>query len=114
MYLMDSVVKNHPKPYKAHFEPGLIANFSHVFEVLTGVPERKALYKLRTTWKDVFSSEVLNQLDVNIHKNLDENWPVLPVQSKPSGNIHINPAVFGQKSMPLVTAAPVKDLLTNH
>ncbi len=110
LYLMDSVVKNHPHPYRELFEQNLVSNFAHVFSS-TDVKTRAALYKLRMTWGEVFSQEKLRQLDLKV-KTLDPKWPVVggggggqgqgqgegqgQQQGQGAKNIHINPAVFNR------------------
>jgi len=109
LYLLDSVLKNHTRPYHDLFQQNIVSIFAHVFH---NVPRehaekvRTALYKLRTTWTDTyFSLTKLNQLDRKI-QTLDPQWPIIPSKKAipveknykpPSQSIHINPAVFGRQ-----------------
>ncbi len=107
LYLMDSIVKNHPQPYRDLFGgPNLIDNFAHVFENVD-VETRLAMHKLRNTWGEIFSRDRLYQLDLKV-RTLDPKWPVVvPVASAAGGhaqatNIHINPG-FINKNMVGIT-----------
>ena len=94
---MDSIVKNHPVPYKDLFQQNLVNNFAHIFSV-SEVSVRVSLHKLRQTWNDVFSPVKLHQLDLKT-KEFDPKWPVAKLVAPPaanSGTIHINPAVFNR------------------
>lgn len=100
LYLMDSIVKNHSDPYKKLFAGNVVPTFAHVFKY-SEEKARAALFKLRGTWNDIFSSVTLIELDRAVNK-LDPAWPIAkpkvsPVVSHPT-NIHINPAVFGRPS----------------
>ena len=97
---MDSIVKNHSDPYKKLFAGNVVPTFAHVFKY-SQEKARAALFKLRGTWNDIFSSATLIELDRAVNK-LDPAWPIAkpkvsPVVSHPT-NIHINPAVFGRTS----------------
>lgn len=110
LYLLDSILKNHTRPYHDLLQQNIVSIFAHVFH---NVPRehaekvRTALYKLRTTWTDnYFSLTKLNQLDRKI-QTLDPQWPIIPSKKalqvdknnkQPSQSIHINPAVFGRQS----------------
>ena len=116
LYLLDSILKNHTRPYHDLLQQNIVSIFAHVFQ---NVPREQAekvrtsLYKLRLTWTDnYFSQTRLNQIDRKI-QTLDPNWPIIPskkaVQPEKSVNpdnsnlrtstpsIHINPAVFGRQ-----------------
>ena len=109
LYLLDSILKNHTRPYHDLLQQNIVSVFAHVFH---NVPRERAekdrtlLYKLRLTWTDTyFSITKLNQLDKKI-QTLDPNWPLIPSKKvvsveknvKPSQpSIHINPAVFGRQ-----------------
>ena len=109
LYLLDSILKNHTRPYHDLLQQNIVSIFAHVFQ---NVPRdqaekiRTALYKLRLTWTDTyFSLTKLNQLDKKIQA-LDPQWPIIPSKKaipveknlKPPGqSIHINPAVFGRQ-----------------
>lgn len=103
---MDSIIKNHPSPYKELFQQNIVSNFAHVFSV-SEVDVRLSLHKLRQTWNDVFSSVKLHQLDLKT-REFDPKWPVakeapvaadavVPASGGAGANIHINPAVFNRQ-----------------
>ncbi len=99
LYLLDSVMKNHPDPYKDIIERNIVNSFAHVFAAAPSIKTRAALYKLRTTWGEVFAADTLHRLDLKIKSTLDPKWPVTSssASAPPSGqNIHINPAVFNR------------------
>lgn len=55
------------------------------------------MYKLRLTWKDIYSQEDLYAMDVSVNA-LDPNWPITAVPPQPPPQpapqplkIHINP-----------------------
>lgn len=118
LYLLDSILKNHTRPYHELLQQNIVSIFAHVFH---NVPRdqaekvRTALYKLRLTWTDnYFSLTKLNQLDRKIQA-LDPQWPIIPSKKAtpaeknikpPSQSIHINPAVFGRQQ----SLAPENDL----
>ena len=98
---MDSIVKNHASPYASLFHRRLVANFAHVFAAVLDVKTRTALYKLRSTWNEVFPPATLYQLDLKIKGEHDPKWPAAPPKAtagsaaaSAGSNIHINPAVF--------------------
>lgn len=95
LYLLDSIVKNHPSPYKDLFQRNLVHTFATVFAAVQEVTVRSALYKLRTTWNEVFNQQALMLLDVKVNKDFDPKWPV--AKSSSGSNIHINPAVFNKQ-----------------
>jgi len=111
LYLLDSILKNHPDNYKQHIEEILAS----VFEVTFSSGDEKirmAMYKLRQTWTPWFQYKTLYDLDMRT-KKLDKAWPIienpsksgsgssdLPTASKPkppsdikrqTSNIHVNP-----------------------
>ena len=62
--------------------------------------DRKAMYKLRQTWNDVFPNRILYEIDLSI-KRIDPAWPVTAVQPSLANN--------QDKQTPTVTPNP-KDL----
>merc|ERR1712117_618702 len=100
LYLLDSIIKNHGDPYRAVFQPYLVAAFAAVFEANEDPGVRTQLYKLRNTWPSLFDPRVLEALDVKVQREFDRKWPVQKVPQAaqpqpvvaPSTNIHINPA----------------------
>lgn len=52
---------------------------------------RKSLFKLRSTWDDMFQLTKLYALDVKVNK-LDPAWPIKPLPPNVnSSSIHVNP-----------------------
>lgn len=62
--------------------------------------DRKAMYKLRQTWNDVFPNRILYEIDLSI-KRIDPAWPVTAVQPSLANN--------QDKQAPTVTSNP-KDI----
>ena len=98
---MDSIIKNHPNPYKPLFQQNLPSTFANVF-ICAKEDIRSALFKLRSTWTPLFSSEVLYNLDLKI-KKIDPAWPIVEKSKNSSSSapkIHVNPNFFEkQKSV---------------
>lgn len=70
---------------------------------------RKSLFKLRSTWDDVFPLKKLYALDVRVN-SLDPAWPIkpLPHNFNSTSSIHVNPRflkqvgmMLGQRRLPL-------------
>ncbi|NXD67501.1 PCF11 protein, partial [Eolophus roseicapillus] len=74
MYLMDSIVKNVGREYLTAFTKNLVATFICVFEKVDE-NTRKSLFKLRSTWDDIFPLKKLYALDVRVN-SLDPAWPI--------------------------------------
>jgi hypothetical protein len=80
LYLLDSILKNHPENYKLHIEEILASVFEVTFS--SGVEKiRMALYKLRQTWTPWFEYKTLYDLDVRT-RSLDKAWPIIGNPSK--------------------------------
>ncbi|CAF1000990.1 unnamed protein product [Brachionus calyciflorus] len=79
LYLIDSIMKNFKTntSYIKIFERNIISLFERVFRAVDE-NNRKALYKLRQTWIDLFTVETLYELDVRI-KRIDNAWPITAV-----------------------------------
>ncbi|XP_029923941.1 pre-mRNA cleavage complex 2 protein Pcf11 [Myripristis murdjan] len=94
LYLVDSIVKNVGGEYLAVFAKNLVTSFICVFEK---VDEniRKSLFKLRSTWDDVFPLKKLYALDVRVN-NLDPAWPIKPLPPTVNASIHVNPRFLKQ------------------
>ncbi|XP_078143008.1 pre-mRNA cleavage complex 2 protein Pcf11 isoform X2 [Centroberyx gerrardi] len=96
LYLVDSIVKNVGGEYLAVFAKNLVTSFICVFEK---VDEniRKSLFKLRSTWDDVFPLKKLYALDVRVNSQ-DSAWPIkpLPPTVNASASIHVNPKFLKQ------------------
>lgn len=88
LYLMDSIMKNIKQRtnYIHLFEKNIINLFSFVFESVNE-SNRKALYKLRQTWTELFTNtDTLFDLDVTV-KKIDPAWPITAVKAnKPANN----------------------------
>ncbi|KAI4793642.1 hypothetical protein KUCAC02_032585, partial [Chaenocephalus aceratus] len=87
LYLVDSIVKNVGGEYLAVFAKNLITSFICVFEKVDE-NTRKSLFKLRSTWEDVF--------------------PLRSSTPSTSGNasIHVNPKFLKQATPPAPHAPP--------
>ncbi|KAM9728234.1 LOW QUALITY PROTEIN: pre-mRNA cleavage complex 2 protein Pcf11-like [Menidia menidia] len=93
LYLVDSIVKNVGGEYLAVFAKNLITSFICVFEKVEE-NTRKSLFKLRSTWDEVFPNKSLYELDLRVSA-LDPAWPV---KAPPTINasIHVNPRFLKQ------------------
>ncbi|NXM46572.1 PCF11 protein, partial [Gymnorhina tibicen] len=90
MYLMDSIVKNVGREYLTAFTKNLVATFICVFEKVDE-NTRKSLFKLRSTWDDIFPLKKLYALDVRVN-SLDPAWPIKPLPPNVNtSSIHVNP-----------------------
>ncbi|CAL8265594.1 unnamed protein product [Merluccius merluccius] len=94
LYLVDSIVKNVGGEYLAVFAKNLVTSFICVFEK---VDEniRKSLFKLRSTWDDVFPLTKLYALDVRVNAQ-DPAWPIKPLPPTVNASIHVNPKFLKQ------------------
>ncbi|XP_017297345.1 pre-mRNA cleavage complex 2 protein Pcf11 isoform X2 [Kryptolebias marmoratus] len=95
LYLVDSIVKNVGGEYLAVFAKNLITSFICVFEKVDE-NTRKSLFKLRSTWDEVFPSKKLYALDVRVNAQ-DPAWPIKPL---PPPAIHVNPRFLKQSEEP--------------
>uniref|UniRef100_A0A8C6MD83 Pre-mRNA cleavage complex 2 protein Pcf11 n=1 Tax=Nothobranchius furzeri TaxID=105023 RepID=A0A8C6MD83_NOTFU len=95
LYLVDSIVKNVGGEYLAVFAKNLITSFICVFEKVDE-NTRKSLFKLRSTWDEVFPLKKLYALDVRVN-SLDPAWPIKPLPS-PTNAIHVNPKFLKQEA----------------
>lgn len=59
---------------------------------------RKSLFKLRSTWDDVFPLKKLYSLDVRVN-SLDPAWPIKPLPPTVNASIHVNPKFLKQVCM---------------
>uniref|UniRef100_A0A6J0UT11 Pre-mRNA cleavage complex 2 protein Pcf11 n=1 Tax=Pogona vitticeps TaxID=103695 RepID=A0A6J0UT11_9SAUR len=90
MYLMDSIVKNVGREYLAAFTKNLVATFVNVFEKVDE-NTRKSLFKLRSTWDEIFPLKKLYALDVRVN-SVDPAWPIKPLPPNVNtSSIHVNP-----------------------
>ena len=76
LYLIDSICKTVKGIYVELFTQNIVSNFVRTFE---GGDEkiRISLFKLRSTWNDIFPPEKLLALDRKI-KEIDPKWPIDP------------------------------------
>ncbi|NWI72289.1 PCF11 protein, partial [Dryoscopus gambensis] len=90
MYLMDSIVKTVGRENLTAFTKNLVATFICVFEKVDE-NTRKSLFKLRSTWDDIFPLKKLYALDVRVN-SLDPAWPIKPLPPNVNtSSIHVNP-----------------------
>ncbi|XP_068600457.1 pre-mRNA cleavage complex 2 protein Pcf11 [Brachionichthys hirsutus] len=94
LYLVDSIVKNVGGEYLAVFAKNLNTSFICVFEKVDE-NTRKSLFKLRSTWDDVFPQKKLYALDVRVN-SVDPAWPIKPLPPTVNASIHVNPKFLKQ------------------
>ncbi|XP_026183584.1 pre-mRNA cleavage complex 2 protein Pcf11 [Mastacembelus armatus] len=109
LYLVDSIVKNVGGEYLEVFAKNLISSFICVFEKVDE-NTRKSLFKLRSTWDDVFPLKKLYALDVRVN-SLDPAWPIKPLPPTVNASIHVNPKFLIQSEeasspQPIPTKVP--------
>ncbi|XP_067852864.1 pre-mRNA cleavage complex 2 protein Pcf11-like isoform X2 [Heptranchias perlo] len=113
MYLMDSIIKNVGRDYLHLFTHNIVSTFVGAFEKVDE-STRKSLFKLRSTWDDIFPLKKLYALDVRVN-TIDPAWPIkaLPPNINTS-SIHVNPKFLNKvpeetadvTTAPSVSAAP--------
>ncbi|XP_017575362.2 pre-mRNA cleavage complex 2 protein Pcf11 [Pygocentrus nattereri] len=89
LYLVDSIVKNVGGEYLEVFAKNLVTSFICVFEKVDE-NTRKSLFKLRSTWDEIFPLKKLYSLDVRVNA-LDPAWPIKPLPPNVNASIHVNP-----------------------
>ncbi|XP_077402073.1 pre-mRNA cleavage complex 2 protein Pcf11 [Vanacampus margaritifer] len=94
LYLVDSIVKNVGGEYLAVFAKNLITSFICVFEKVDE-NTRKSLFKLRSTWDEVFPLKKLYALDARVN-SVDPAWPIKPLPPTVNASIHVNPKFLKQ------------------
>ncbi|KAI1903811.1 hypothetical protein AGOR_G00031050 [Albula goreensis] len=94
LYLVDSIVKNVGGEYLEVFAKNLVTSFICVFEKVDE-NTRKSLFKLRSTWDDIFPLKKLYALDVRVN-SLDPAWPIKPLPPNVNASIHVNPKFLKQ------------------
>ncbi|TSQ12708.1 Pre-mRNA cleavage complex 2 protein Pcf11 [Bagarius yarrelli] len=106
LYLVDSIVKNVGGEYLQVFAKNLITSFICVFEK---VDEniRKSLFKLRSTWDEIFPLKKLYALDVRVN-SVDPAWPIKPLPPNVNSSIHVNPK-FLKPTEEVVSQPPVSE-----
>ncbi|XP_062867063.1 pre-mRNA cleavage complex 2 protein Pcf11 [Trichomycterus rosablanca] len=105
MYLVDSIVKNVGRQYLDVFTKNLVSSFICVFEKVDE-NTRKCLYKLRSTWDEIFPLKKLYALDCRVN-GVDPAWPIKPLPP----SIHVNPKFLKQtEDLPPRPAAPEKSI----
>ena len=111
LYLVDSILKNHPNPYKSLFSKDRLIShmFVHLFQ-REKEKGREKLFKLRSTWTPLLANDLLLELDHAVKRIgkfivllyfspfvgnefdifADKAWPITAKQS--TGNIvFVNP-----------------------
>ena len=96
LYLVDSILKNHPNPYKPLFakDKVIVDMFVHVFSC-EREKGRASLYKLRQTWTPLFHNDILLALDKNV-KKIDNAWPIQAKETS-RNTILVNPNFIKDK-----------------
>uniref|UniRef100_A0A673KF92 Pre-mRNA cleavage complex 2 protein Pcf11 n=1 Tax=Sinocyclocheilus rhinocerous TaxID=307959 RepID=A0A673KF92_9TELE len=89
LYLVDSIVKNVGGEYLEVFAKNLVNSFICVFEKVDEAT-RKSLFKLRSTWDEIFPLKKLYALDVRVN-SIDPAWPIKPLPPNVNASIHVNP-----------------------
>lgn len=89
LYLLDSVIKNIGVPYIEHFSRCIVKIFTNSFSE-GDEQTRRRMFKLRMTWKDIFTIEKLRNLDDSA-RDLDPNWPRITEAETAPSTVHINP-----------------------
>uniref|UniRef100_A0A671KH58 Pre-mRNA cleavage complex 2 protein Pcf11 n=1 Tax=Sinocyclocheilus anshuiensis TaxID=1608454 RepID=A0A671KH58_9TELE len=89
LYLVDSIVKNVGGAYLEVFAKNLVNSFICVFEKVDEAT-RKSLFKLRSTWDEIFPLKKLYALDVRVN-SIDPAWPIKPLPPNVNASIHVNP-----------------------
>jgi len=96
LYLVDSILKNHPNPYKNLLSKDRLISrmFVHLFQ-REKEKGREKLFKLRSTWNNngngepLLANDLLLELDHQV-KRIDKAWPITAKQS--TGNtVFVNP-----------------------
>ncbi|KAF7987800.1 hypothetical protein HCN44_003663 [Aphidius gifuensis] len=107
LYLIDSIVKNVSGAYLNLFAIKIVKTFSGVFEKVDETT-RSSMWKLRQTWKDVFSPQKLYSLDLRV-SSMDPAWPVAkdPPPGIPSGSIHLNPRFLTMSQATPASLVPI-------
>ncbi|XP_066502803.1 pre-mRNA cleavage complex 2 protein Pcf11 [Hoplias malabaricus] len=89
LYLVDSIVKNVGGEYLEVFAKNIVTSFICVFEKVDE-NTRKSLFKLRSTWDEIFPLKKLYALDVRVN-SVDPAWPIKPLPPNVNASIHVNP-----------------------
>nr|XP_006001893.1 PREDICTED: pre-mRNA cleavage complex 2 protein Pcf11 isoform X1 [Latimeria chalumnae] len=106
MYLMDSIVKNVGREYLAAFTKNLVSTFVCVFEKVDE-NTRKSLFKLRSTWDEIFPVKKLYALDVRVN-TVDPAWPIKPLPPNVNtSSIHVNPKFLSKSPEDPTPPSPV-------
>ncbi|KAJ8405888.1 hypothetical protein AAFF_G00313250 [Aldrovandia affinis] len=94
LYLVDSIVKNVGGEYLEVFAKNLVTSFICVFEKVDE-NTRKSLFKLRSTWDEIFPLKKLYALDVRVN-SVDPAWPITRLPPNVNASIHVNPKFLKQ------------------
>ncbi|GIY19389.1 pre-mRNA cleavage complex 2 protein Pcf11 [Caerostris extrusa] len=98
LYLVDSIMKNIGGQYITLFCKCIVTVFTTVFSKVEEAT-RSSLFKLRQTWNEILSKQILYEIDCKVH-NIDPAWPITatpPVAkvAPTKTTIHINPKFVG-------------------
>lgn len=63
---------------------------------------RKSLFKLRSTWDEIFPLKKLYALDVRVN-SIDPAWPIKPLPPNVNASIHVNPKFLKPVSIRVLT-----------
>ncbi|XP_014218936.1 uncharacterized protein LOC106647177 isoform X2 [Copidosoma floridanum] len=117
LYLIDSIIKNVNKAYLRLFAKNIVNMFCHVFEK-GNENTRMGMWKVRTTWNEVFPAKKLYALDVRVQK-IDPAWPItskLPagtkLSSSKSSSKHREASAPAQPTPPVSKVSPVQPTAT--
>eukprot|EP00116_Pleurobrachia_bachei_P010969 sb/3471231/ len=106
LYLVDSIIKNIGAPYIDLLSRCIVKMFVSAFTV-GDESVRKLLFKLRCTWKDIFSSEKLRELDSCV-REIDPNWPKFEAET--GSTVHFNPTFLKSKTESKTSSKSQADL----
>jgi len=67
---------------------------------------RKSLFKLRSTWDEIFPLKKLYALDVRVN-SIDPAWPIKPLPPNVNASIHVNPKFLKPVSIRGVLTDPL-------
>ncbi|NP_001007308.1 pre-mRNA cleavage complex 2 protein Pcf11 [Danio rerio] len=114
LYLVDSIVKNVGGAYLEVFAKNLVNSFICVFEKVDE-GTRKSLFKLRSTWDEIFPLKKLYALDVRVN-SVDPAWPIKPLPPNVNASIHVNPKFLKptEETPPKPTPPPPTPSLTQE
>ncbi|TPP58061.1 Pre-mRNA cleavage complex 2 protein Pcf11 [Fasciola gigantica] len=92
LYVIDSIVKNVSVPYRKLYTSSIVDAFVHSFQAIRDEKGRLKLYDLRTTWKDVFPTQRMYELDVRVREH-DPAWPLIATISDTRASLRALPSI---------------------